>query len=195
MTRLVSTLALLALLATPAAAEAFVDRTFTYDVVALLDEGKQVEGSAELAMEWGLYTYRFSVAQNQAKFINDPERYAVQYGGSCARMRPLSGEGDPTIHGVDVIIQAQWTWRIAMSPGPGIHSFSSGFSSRTCSSAIRYALQCRGLVRPTKLLDSIHANRGVCCSRYDGALRLSQPRCADVLHPHGTGLARSGVRA
>ncbi|MBV6631443.1 MAG: YHS domain-containing protein [Alphaproteobacteria bacterium] len=55
-----------------------------YDTVAYFTEGKPVEGSSEFQTEWNGATWKFSSAENLAKFEADPERYAPQYGGYCA---------------------------------------------------------------------------------------------------------------
>jgi YHS domain-containing protein len=61
----------------------------------VMTEGREEAGKPEITAEWGLYRYRFVSAENKAKFVADPERYAIQYGGACANMGPLSGLGDP----------------------------------------------------------------------------------------------------
>jgi YHS domain-containing protein len=55
-----------------------------YDPVAYFTVGKPVEGSKEHAAEWNGATWRFASAENRAKFLAAPERYAPQYGGYCA---------------------------------------------------------------------------------------------------------------
>jgi YHS domain-containing protein len=64
------------------------------DPVAL-SAGKEVAGSPELGVVRGRYRYLFSSAENRAAFEKEPERFAVQYAGACARMGPLSGRGSP----------------------------------------------------------------------------------------------------
>ncbi len=63
------------------------------DPVALC-RGEEQAGQATLQLTHGAYTYRFATAASQATFRADPERYAIQWGGACARMGPLSGVGD-----------------------------------------------------------------------------------------------------
>lgn len=70
------------------------DRVFTKDVVDLI-AGKETDGREDLSVMRDAYTYRFATPENKAAFEADPERFAVQYGGACARMGALSGEGDP----------------------------------------------------------------------------------------------------
>ena len=55
-----------------------------HDVVAYFDEGRPVEGSSDFETEWQGATWKFSSAENLAKFEADPEAYAPQYGGYCA---------------------------------------------------------------------------------------------------------------
>lgn len=45
---------------------------------------KAVKGSKEHTHEWNGATWRFSSADNKDKFIENPEKYAPQYGGYCA---------------------------------------------------------------------------------------------------------------
>lgn len=54
-----------------------------YDLVAYFD-GKAVEGKAEHSTEVGGVTYRFSSAENRAKFEANPQKYLPKYGGYCA---------------------------------------------------------------------------------------------------------------
>ncbi len=53
-------------------------------MVAYFEEGRPVEGSSEFETEWQGATWKFSSAENLAKFKADPEAYAPQYGGYCA---------------------------------------------------------------------------------------------------------------
>ncbi|MEM8790479.1 MAG: YHS domain-containing (seleno)protein [Pseudomonadota bacterium] len=54
------------------------------DPVSYFTEGKPVEGSSEHTMDWNGATWRFSSAENLAKFAANPEKFAPQYGGYCA---------------------------------------------------------------------------------------------------------------
>jgi YHS domain-containing protein len=56
-----------------------------------LAAGKEVVGKDDIAATRGRYRYRFATPENKAAFEKNPEAFAVQYGGSCARMGPLSG--------------------------------------------------------------------------------------------------------
>jgi len=55
-----------------------------YDPVAYFTEGKPVKGSNDHTLEWKGATWKFSSAENKAKFEADPEAFAPQYGGYCA---------------------------------------------------------------------------------------------------------------
>jgi YHS domain-containing protein len=89
-------LAMVALLVTLSAAGlAAADRPAIYsasgklavkgaDVVAYFTERRAVIGKAEYSTTWRGATWRFSSAENLAKFKADPAKYAPQYGGYCA---------------------------------------------------------------------------------------------------------------
>lgn len=55
------------------------------DPVAYFTEGAAVPGSADYEMEWNGATWRFSSLENKALFAENPEAYAPQYGGYCAK--------------------------------------------------------------------------------------------------------------
>ena len=81
----------LALAATPALAEdAVYTSTFSnvavsgYDAVAYFTEGKPVEGSDGFTADHDGATWRFASAANRDAFLEDPVRFAPQYGGYCA---------------------------------------------------------------------------------------------------------------
>ena len=81
----------LAFAATPALAE---DPVYTssfsnvavsgYDAVAYFTEGKPVEGSDDFTADYNGATWRFSSAGNRDAFLENPARFAPQYGGYCA---------------------------------------------------------------------------------------------------------------
>lgn len=56
-----------------------------YDPVAYFTDGRPVEGKAEHAFEWMGATWRFASAGHREAFAAEPERYAPQYGGYCAK--------------------------------------------------------------------------------------------------------------
>lgn len=60
-----------------------------------LAAGTERSGSEDLTSVHGRFRYRFATAANLETFRADPERHAIQFGGACARMGPLSGGGDP----------------------------------------------------------------------------------------------------
>jgi len=53
--------------------------------VAYFTQGGPVEGTAEFEYDWNGATWRFSDARHMALFVADPEKYAPQYGGYCAK--------------------------------------------------------------------------------------------------------------
>ena len=55
-----------------------------YDTVAYFVEGQPVEGSDDFTADYDGATWRFASAANRAAFLDDPERFAPQYGGYCA---------------------------------------------------------------------------------------------------------------
>lgn len=55
-----------------------------YDVVAYFEDGKPVEGSKDFTHTWQKAEYRFASAAHRDLFVQDPARYAPQYGGYCA---------------------------------------------------------------------------------------------------------------
>jgi hypothetical protein len=57
------------------------------DVVAYFDlqpGSKAVLGDESITHDWGGATWRFSSDENRQKFIDNPEKYAPQFGGYCA---------------------------------------------------------------------------------------------------------------
>jgi YHS domain-containing protein len=73
--------------------------TLPVDPVELVG-GREVPGDTALALAHGRYTYVFASTRTRAAFEADPARYEVQLGGACARMGPLSGEGNPALYAV-----------------------------------------------------------------------------------------------
>ena len=55
-----------------------------YDPVAYFTEGGPVEGDKAHSLTWNGAEWRFSSADNKARFEAEPEKYAPQYGGYCA---------------------------------------------------------------------------------------------------------------
>ena len=55
-----------------------------YDTVAYFTSGKPVEGSKQFSAEYKSADWYFSSEKNLTLFVNNPEKYAPQYGGYCA---------------------------------------------------------------------------------------------------------------
>ena len=55
-----------------------------YDVTAYFSEMKAVEGSKKYKTQYMGATWLFASQENLDKFLEDPEKYAPQYGGYCA---------------------------------------------------------------------------------------------------------------
>lgn len=54
------------------------------DPVAYFTEGKPVKGDKQFSYQWGNATWWFQNAENKDLFVQNPEKYAPQYGGFCA---------------------------------------------------------------------------------------------------------------
>ncbi len=55
------------------------------DPVAYFTKGEVVQGNSEYEYEWEGATWRFSTEENKSLFTENPEQYAPQYGGYCAK--------------------------------------------------------------------------------------------------------------
>ena len=55
-----------------------------YDPVAFFKEQQPVLGSKQISVEWNGASWYFVNEENKTAFVNDPEKYAPQYGGYCA---------------------------------------------------------------------------------------------------------------
>ena len=55
-----------------------------YDTVAYFTQGKATKGDGDFTYEWNGGKWYFSTEQNLQEFIQNPEKYAPQYGGYCA---------------------------------------------------------------------------------------------------------------
>ncbi|MGL6313999.1 YHS domain-containing (seleno)protein [Vibrio sp. WXL103] len=55
-----------------------------YDPVAYFTQSMPIEGTRQFRYQWNGADWYFSSAQNRQKFIDDPQKYAPQYGGYCA---------------------------------------------------------------------------------------------------------------
>ena len=68
--------------------------TFAMDVVVYGQSGQELKGDSRWSTVYEDYTYWFSSERNLNLFLADPGRFAVQLGGACGRMGPLSGRGE-----------------------------------------------------------------------------------------------------
>ena len=68
-----------------------------YDPVAYFTDAKPVEGKVDYEITWDGQRYRFASARHRDLFKANPDKYAPQFGGSCA-MNMSAGvrrESDP----------------------------------------------------------------------------------------------------
>jgi YHS domain-containing protein len=68
-----------------------------FDVVAYVNAGRPVQGSAQFSHVWNGATWRFANAANRDAFAAEPERFAPAYGGHCAwaAAQGYKAKGDP----------------------------------------------------------------------------------------------------
>jgi YHS domain-containing protein len=68
-----------------------------YDPVAYFTDSKATPGTSEFEYVWDGQRYRFASAQHRNMFITNPDKYAPQFGGSCAMnmSNGLRRESDP----------------------------------------------------------------------------------------------------
>ena len=55
-----------------------------YDPVAYHTQSQPVKGTQNISYEWKEATWHFATEENKALFVQNPEKYAPQYGGYCA---------------------------------------------------------------------------------------------------------------
>lgn len=55
-----------------------------YDTVAYFTQGEAIKGDSDFAYEWNGSKWYFSTQQHLDQFMQNPEKYAPQYGGYCA---------------------------------------------------------------------------------------------------------------
>lgn len=67
---------------------------FPFDPVLLIGTGERSEGEAGREVAYGNYRYRFATDSSRRAFEAMPSRFAIAFGGGCARMGSLSGAGD-----------------------------------------------------------------------------------------------------
>ena len=68
---------------------------YGFDPVAYFTEGKAVEGSKDISLEFLVGTWRFISEENRELFITDPGSYIPQYGGHCAWGIKTDGHIEP----------------------------------------------------------------------------------------------------
>ncbi len=69
-----------------------------YDTVAFFTQRKPVKGSPEFSHEWKDVMWLFATEKHLNMFLEDPDRYAPQYGGYCAWAVAVKADrapGDP----------------------------------------------------------------------------------------------------
>jgi hypothetical protein len=62
-----------------------------YDTVAYFTEGKAVKGSEEFTYDWLGTPWHFASKKHQDMFMNEPDKFAPQYGGYCAPEVAITG--------------------------------------------------------------------------------------------------------
>src|SRR5690242_5683613 len=62
-----------------------------YDTVAYFTEGKAVKGSEEFSYDWLGTPWHFASKKHQEMFMNEPDKYAPQFGGYCAPEVAVTG--------------------------------------------------------------------------------------------------------
>lgn len=55
-----------------------------YDPVSYFADGRAERGSADITAEWNGAVWRFASDAHRRLFVENPEKYAPQYGGYCA---------------------------------------------------------------------------------------------------------------
>ena len=70
-----------------------------YDSVAYFSQGKAVKGEKAFSTTWNGAQFQFATRANRYAFVQDPTRYAPQYGGYCAwaAAQGRTASGDPTV--------------------------------------------------------------------------------------------------
>jgi len=68
---------------------------YGFDPVAYFTEGKAIEGSKDISLEFLGGTWRFISEENRELFVTDPGSYIPQYGGHCAWGIKTDGHIEP----------------------------------------------------------------------------------------------------
>ncbi len=94
MLKKITTLLLLLITSLSISAQAAEDGVYTprfsnlaldgHDAVAYFTEGTPVKGSKDFTFEYNGATWQFASQANKDRFIQNPAKYAPQYGGYCA---------------------------------------------------------------------------------------------------------------
>ncbi len=74
-----------------------------YDTVAYFTDGRPMKGTKEFAYDWLGTPWYFANAEHRQLFVDDPVRYAPQYGGYCV--------GEVAFNGITINIDPE-AWRI-----------------------------------------------------------------------------------
>jgi len=97
-----------------------------YDVVALYEMQKPIEGDQAITVEHQGATYQFSNKENQAKFQAEPAKYAPAFGGYCAY-----GVAKGALFPVDVTTAQVVNGRLVLNKNPDVQKLfnedASGF--------------------------------------------------------------------
>jgi YHS domain-containing protein len=101
-----------------------------YDPVAYFTEGRPMKGSEELAYEWLGTPWHFASEEHRQLFINDPVKYAPQYGGFCV--------GEIAANGITINIDPE-AWRII--DGKLYLSYDKGFATEFASQSHEYLVK------------------------------------------------------
>ena len=70
-----------------------------YDAVAYHTDGRATRGDARFEHRWNGAIWRFATDANRQTFLQDPARYAPEFGGYCAYAvsRGYTADGDPEV--------------------------------------------------------------------------------------------------
>jgi len=89
-----------------------------------LCQGREVPGDAARTLEREGFHYLFASGETRARFESDPARFAIQMGGGCGRMGPLSGRGAAdrfVVHDGRIYVFASDGCRAGFLEAPGKH--------------------------------------------------------------------------
>jgi len=66
-----------------------------YDPVSYFVDGRAERGSADIVAEWNGAVWHFASEAHRDMFVEDPEKFAPQYGGFCALGMAHGGDVPP----------------------------------------------------------------------------------------------------